>query len=234
MIFDQGSDIGFIFGMWKPTSKEYNCVEFNPTILFILSLTFFLFYRLITGIVVYYNTQNIWFAIGQILFEYMFYRAIWVNYIMKCKTPCDPQTWLQNMEGLLEAFPQAIMQIFYSIQTGTFEGFVIFSIIFSLLSMTTKAICEDVHILHQNCIDDVLCPFICDILFRVFDVTGRVLMIVVVWAQLGGLIAVIVFGIELLLLIVVSIATRELSSTYFIVRAHYIVHFHETLYCKFL
>ena len=108
-IFDQSSDIGFIFGIGQLMIEELiygnDCLNINATYLFILSLTFFLFYRVVSGVMIFRGTKNIWYAIGQILFEFMLYRAIWVNYTRKCKDPCSPQKWL----SMLEAFPQLII-----------------------------------------------------------------------------------------------------------------------------
>ena len=90
-IFDQSSDIGFIFGMFQLMRKEQNeneCLNIDTTYLFILSLMFFLFYRITSGIMVYIGTRNIYYPFGQFLLEYMLIRAVWVNYTMKCKEPC--------------------------------------------------------------------------------------------------------------------------------------------------
>ena len=235
-IFDQSSDIGFIFGMCQLMIKESingsdYCENINATYLFGLSLLFFLFYRIVSGILVFIGTKNISYGMGQFLFEYMLYRAIWVNYEMKCKKPCSPQKWLQNMESMLEAFPQLMIQMFYSIQIGQFKGFVAFSVTFSMLSIVGKVVSEDKQlfikskdeqrgIILSNWQDAQWgcekCPivnykYLIRFMFRIFDVSHRGLIIVLVWAEFGGIIVIIVALIEFIVLFAVVIKTQELS-----------------------
>lgn len=95
-IFDQSSDIGFILGMYNLMRQEMNgqdCPDVNATYLFVLSVAIFSFYRIVSGVMVFIGTKNGLFGFGQFLFEYMLYRAIWVNYKMKCTKPCSPQCW---------------------------------------------------------------------------------------------------------------------------------------------
>ena len=89
-IFDQSSDIGFIFGMYGVMISD-SCPNVNGLYLFLLSLLFFLFYRVASAIMVFIGTKNICYAIGQFLFEYMLYRSIHVNYRLKCKEPSSGQ-----------------------------------------------------------------------------------------------------------------------------------------------
>ena len=234
-IFDQSSDIGFMFGMGQLMTQEMindkDCPNINATYLFALSLFFFLFYRVISGVMVFIATRNIWYALGQFSFEYMLYRAVWVNYVMKCKDPCSPQRWLQNMEAMLEAFPQLIIQMFFFIKSDEFEGFVILSIVFSMISMINKAVSEDKQLFIKK-IDQVSgdvtdnwqdakwnlhrFPFVnlkylIRALFRMFDISHRSLMIVLVWTELGGIYVVIFAAVEVGLLSAVVIKTKELS-----------------------
>ena len=112
-IFDQSSDIGVIFGLY---GLEF-CQNVNASYLLALSLTFFLFYRVVSATAVYIGTKRILFALGQFLVEFMLYRAIWVNYVLQRNEPCSPQRWLQNMESMLESFPQLIIQLYFLVET---------------------------------------------------------------------------------------------------------------------
>ena len=223
-IFDQSSDIGFIFGMYALMNDEQNgndCENVNATYLFSLSLFFFLFYRITSAVMVFIETRNIWYSIGQLLFEYMLYRSMYVNYRLKCVNPSSPQQWLQNMESMLEAFPQLILQMFYMIQIEQLQGFVIFSIAFSMLSMVNKAVSEDKPLFKASKWRDAgwkIKKFPCAnplyllrVFFRVFDVSHRVLVIVIIWYEFGGEILFVTAGIEFLILLVIVVKTKELS-----------------------
>ena len=242
-IFDQSSDIGFVFGMYDLMMKEMDngsdyCKNINGLYLFLLSLFFFLFYRITSGIMVFIGTRNICYAIGQFLFEFMLYRSIYVNYRLKCVNPSSGQQWIQNMESMLEAFPQLIIQMFYMIQIGQMEGFVMLSIAFSMLSMVNKAVSEDKAMFKQQptsgieqfqavfsklafhwqeaewtykrfpCVNP---KYILRVLFRIFDISHRVLIIVIIWYQFGGEILFIIAVVEFLLLFLIVFKTNKFS-----------------------
>ena len=231
-IFDQSSDIGVIFGLYALTIKESNknedCPNINASYLLILSLTFFLFYRIVSAVAVLFGTKQISFAIGQFLVEFMLYRAVWVNYILKCEKPCSPQRWLQNMESMLEAFPQLIIQMFFLVQSESnngIEAFVMVSIFFSMLSMTNKAVSEDCALFRQDWQDAewklkkerfVSPKYVIRSFFRIFDISCRIVVIIIVWSQFGGFIIFIVGGIEFISLILMAIITKELPFVFFL------------------
>ena len=203
-IFDQSSDIGVIIALYTLSMQEkerQDCEYVNAFYLFLSSLTFFVFYRIISSVAVFIGTKNIMFAIGQFLFEFMLYRAVWVNYILKCNEPCSPQKWIQNMESMLEAFPQLIIQMYFLVQTSTttndtgseIQFFVIFSIAFSMLSMTNKAVSEDKVLFDEQWKHPKWShkwPFIKNpkysvrLMFRIFDISTRVTVVVLVWYHL--------------------------------------------------
>ena len=224
-IFDQSSDIGFIFGMYGlMIDKSDHCqnININPVYLFLFSLYFLLFYRTTSAIMVFIGTRNIWYSIGQFLFEYMLYRAIYVNYRLKCESPSSPQQWIQNMESMLEAFPQLIIQMYYTIKINKMEWFVMISIAFSMLSMVNKAVSEDRALFseYSNFQDAkwtykrfpcVNVYYLTRLLFRMFDIFHRVLIIVIVWYEFGGLVVFIIGAIECCILFLIVLAAKEFS-----------------------
>ena len=241
-IFDQSSDIGFIFGMYglmiEETSNNNDCENINALYLFCLSLFFFLFYRVTSAIMVYNGTKNSRYAIGQFLFEFMLYRSIYVNYQLKCKEPSSGQQWIQNMESMLEAFPQLILQTYYTVQVGggTVEWFVMISIGFSMLSMVNKAVSEDKALFMKEmdyktntlafnwkdaewtlkrfpCMNRL---YLIRALFRICDISHRVLIVVIVWYEFGGITLFIFFVIEFLILFAIIYKTKEFSCAYFV------------------
>lgn len=189
--------------------------------LFCLSLFFLLFYRITSATMVFIGTRNIWYSIGQFLFEYMLYRAIYVNYRLKCVKPSSPQKWLQNMESMLEAFPQLVLQMFYTIQINGLQWFVMISIAFSMLSMVSKAVSEDKALFKDENWDNA--EWTCEelpcvnplyfirLFFGIFDISHRVLIIVIVWYEFGGRILFIIAVIAFLILFWIVWKTRELS-----------------------
>ena len=227
-IFDQSSDIGFIFGMGSLMIEEMKngndyFSNVNALYLFALSLNFFLFYRITSSIMVYIGTKNIWYAIGQFFFEYMLYRSIYVNHRLQCQEPSSGQKWIQNMESMLEAFPQLILQMFYIFQigSGNVEWFVMISIVFSMLSMVNKAVSEDKALFRYvdwldaewtskrfPCVNP---RYLLRVFFRVFEISCRVLIIVIIWYEFGGLILFIIVGVEFVFLFFIVFKTKEFS-----------------------
>ena len=204
----------------------------NPFYLLILSLTFFLFYRIVSGIAVFIGTKSILYSFGQFLFEFMLYKAVWVNYTLECDEPCSPQRWLQNVESMLEAFPQLIIQMYFLVQTENESNvsvtsdsngsqfLIVFSIIFSMLSMTNRVVSEDKPLFKSDwqnagwtcklkCIKNK--KYLFRLCFRIFDISSRVTIIVLVWSVFGGEMVFIAGGIEFVLLIVIATVSKEFS-----------------------
>ena len=205
---------------------EKNCKScqgdnINTLYLFSLSLFFFLFYRITSAIMVYIGTKNIGYSMGQFLFEHMLYRSIYVNYRLKCESPSSPQRWIQSMESMLEAFPQLILQMYYTIKIGELEWFVMISVVFSMLSMVNKAVSEDKALFWLKdwhdakwtckrfpCVNQL---YLTRLLFRIFGISNRVLVIVYVWYEFGGLTLFIVAVIEFFILFLIVFKTKEFS-----------------------
>ena len=234
-VFDQSSDIGVIISLYlmseyENKSNDNDCHGINATYLFYVSIIFLLLYRVVSGIAVFVCTYNVKFCFGQFICEFMIYRAIWVNYVLECDEPCSPQKWLQNMEAMLEAFPQLIIQMFFLIQTTEIDNnssvdifgtqlFVLCSIIFSILSLTNKAVSEDKPLFEAEKWKKTKCtckpPFIKNpqylirVMFRILDVSSRIILIVLVWSIFGGFILLIVAAIEFVFLIGLAIYERD-------------------------
>ena len=134
------------------------------------------------------------------------------------------------MESMLEAFPQLIVQMYFFLQTsdglgGSNQTFVLFSIFFSMVSMTNKAVSEDKVVFYKD--DDwnwqdakwslkckngslVSLRYLFRLFFRICDISGRITVIVVIWFKFGGL---IVFGLgfmEFIFLMVIAWKSKEL------------------------
>ena len=130
---------------------------------------------------------------------------------------------------MLEAFPQLIIQTLFVVKSGQFDGFVTVSTVFSMLSMVNKAVSEDKQLFVKKtnftcfprnwqdaqwtyktfpCVN---IRYLIRVLFRIFDISHRVLIIVLVWTQLGGVFVMIAATIEFCVLFAIVIKTKELS-----------------------
>ena len=120
-----------------------------------------------------------------------------------------------------EAFPQLIIQMYYTIHAGELEWFVMVSIAFSMLSIVNKAVSEDKALFYDDFWDNaewsykrfpcVNPLYLTRLLFRIFDISHRVLTIVITWYELGGLTLFIIVMIESVALFLIVFKTREFS-----------------------
>lgn len=131
------------------------------------------------------------------------------------------------------AFPQLLIQSFFLIKRDSFQGFVLFSIMFSLLSMVSKAISEDKELFKDGefggwrepkwrfkikydciccipyCCKCVRKQFIIRSFFRVFDMSSRIIIITLAWSIIGGEIIFVFAVFEIMFYCVIAYQTRE-------------------------
>ena len=118
------TDVGVIIAFYLLYEKELNkqdsnyCETINPLSLLILSIISFWFYRILSGVAIYIQTRSKIRLLLQ-LFDLELFRALWINYTMNSHRPTNPQRWIQSLEGIFEAFPQALIQLFYITKTNT-------------------------------------------------------------------------------------------------------------------
>ena len=224
-ILDQSTDIAVICGFLiimiqsnndnNNNNSNTNCNGLqldNMEYLFVFSLVFLLSYRIVTGVAVSIAIKNAFPAIGQLLMEIILYRAIWVNYHLNRNQPCRPQKWLQQMESMLQSFPQSIVQMYFLLETDfvssdTFKALIVLSIIFSILSLVNMSLLQDEILLGKfksrfNTLNYNF-MYLLHALFRILDISGRVSILALVWSTLGGYIAGLSIGLEFLLLLAV-------------------------------
>ena len=126
---DQMTDIGVILNFYfiyqnelKFGASEY-CPEINGLYLFIASIFAFLFYRLVSSIIIFQQTKKVSRFFLQ-LFDFELYRALYLNYKLNANRPTNPQRWIQSLEAMLEAFPQTLIQLFFVVKVGKFILFI--------------------------------------------------------------------------------------------------------------
>ena len=146
---DQMTDLGVIinFGLLHTYEQknDINCEGINPLSLLIASIVAFLVYRVVSGCILYQNTDyNIYRFIGQMLDVELFH-AMYINYQFDKKTPNSAQRWLQSNEAALEAFPQTLIQLFYIVKVGSTKNIslIVFSFVLSLWTIISRTVSED-------------------------------------------------------------------------------------------
>ena len=232
-IIDQMTDVGVIIAFALLYLKEEKsshgrsyCEPINPLYLLILSLFSFWFYRIASAFAIYNQTKSVTRIILQLL-DLELFRALLINYKLNTLTPSNPQRWIQSLEAVFEAFPQTLIQLFFVTKTNSLDSLVLFSIIWSLWSIVSKTCNEDEILFSKKyqksqskclsktswsncqCISQF---YIFRIVYRAGDVIVRVLILLSVWIFIGGLLFFIVLLIEFIVLTIISVVIKELSS----------------------
>ena len=98
-LVDQATDIGVIIKFYQISEYEsennVNCPNINGTNLFCLSLTAFIFYRVVSCIWIYNITKGKKFDTFLQLFDLKLYHALYINFVLNKQTPSNPQRYLQ-------------------------------------------------------------------------------------------------------------------------------------------
>ena len=229
---DQVTDIAVIiefYNLWQLELKNGSdyCPVINGRYLFIASICSLLLYRIVAAISIFRQTRQ-WHRILIQFFDLELFRALYVNYISRSDDPCNPQRWIQSLEAILEASPQALIQLFYLIKTRTIgsdaSNVVYFSLGWSLWSIASKAISEDkIAFKEQFQKSSVKCKqlpsyfclrkgYLTRWVFRIIDVLYRVSVLILIWLILGGFILICVVVIEFVVLAYFCRRTDELST----------------------
>ena len=228
---DQMTDVGVIIAFYLLYQEELNkkdsnyCETINPLSLLILSVISFWFYRILTGVAIYIQTRSKIRLLLQ-LFDLELFRAIWVNYTLNSDRPTNPQRWIQSLEGIFEAFPQTLIQLFYVTKTNSINFLVFFSIIWSLWSIIIKTSNEDelffmkkyqrpdTHCLSKKYWLKGKCIsvwFVIRIGYRAGDIVCRVLILLLLWIFVGGFTMSCLVCVEMTCLVILAVVNQELS-----------------------
>ena len=165
-LFDQISDISVINQLYLLSNDEKNnkieCFDMNVTYLFYASIFFFVFYRIISSIAIFiYSRHSLYLTILQ-LFDLTFIKTLEINYKFQKIIPCSPQRYILNLEAMFEAYPQFILQVYFlvsiylkdnateNINIVESNPVLITSIFFSLLSITSKKLSQDCHLVQPE------------------------------------------------------------------------------------
>ena len=100
-LIDQMTDIGVLIELYMLYLKEKRygadlCSTINPLFLFVASMIAFLFYRIVSAIVIFKQTKDLKRFFYQ-LFDLELYRALYLNYKLNAPNPTNPQRWIQSL-----------------------------------------------------------------------------------------------------------------------------------------
>ena len=119
----------------------------NVSYLFWISLFVFVFYRLMSSILIYrYSRGDDKLAFLQ-LFDLSFILTLKINYQFQNTVACSPQRYLTNLEAMYESYAQFIIQSYFLItlyvtepkNTNIFPNWIVVTSIFiSLISIISK------------------------------------------------------------------------------------------------
>ena len=146
---------------------------------------------------------------------------------MNSHRPTNPQRWIQSLEGIFEAFPQALIQLFYITKTNTINFLVVFSMIWSLWSIISKTSNEDELFFtkkyqrpNNHCLSKkywskgqrISMWFAIRIGYRAGDIIWRVLILLLLWILVGGFTMSCLVCLEMTCLVILAIINQELSN----------------------
>ena len=228
-IIDQTTDIAVMIQFYQIYTFEaehnYDCKGINGGYLFWSSVATFCVYRIVSCIWVYTVTDGKKLDTFLQLFDLKLYHALYINFRLHKDKPCNPQRFLQMLEATLESFPQCVIQMYYLIRIGSFPSFkpnfannlIMVSFIMSIFNISTKTIEEDKvyfleswrslefnkHPFHVNW------KYVLRFIWRVFDISLRLVSILLVWLIFGGMVTAIYISFESFILMSLSLKTKR-------------------------
>ena len=244
--FDQATDIGVIISFYELRNKtEEECGGANMRTYLILSILSLCVYRFISAILIASKVKPIKgikaaiFRFMSQIFDLELYRAIWVNHSIDNVSPCNPQRYITLLEASFESAPQALIQLSFLIKTQTFDSgqqmtwnrfVIIISTFLSIYHITTKVIRDD-KILFQshaqtlnancrnckNCTDCVSWTYLQRYLFRILDISSRILLLTFLWIGINGFAITIVICVELISLIIIGFMLKDSDILFWII-----------------
>eukprot|EP01084_Bolivina_argentea_P055346 101480_1 len=204
-LFDTSTDIGVIFDWYELSKdeKENNIEGIDMKGLFWAGVCTLFFYRIISSIIIYNMTHSIKKTIFQ-FFDVELFETILINFKLKRTNPCDPQIFIQKMEGVLESTPQSILQLIFIWKIQKEPNYlVIISLIFSLISLSSRFSADDTKLFNQR--DTKLyCYYAMRKLWRMLDVTSRIFILSTIWISVGGYFLSIYLFFEFVVLLIIS------------------------------
>eukprot|EP01083_Nonionella_stella_P021578 59810_1 len=203
---------------------EKNDCGIDMSYLLYLSIFVLLLYSTISSFLIYQTTKSIRRLIMQFL-DFELFRTLYINYLCDKDEPCSPQRWITSLEAAFESTPQALLQTIFLVKTQTFSSspVVVASLMFSLWSIISKITSDDKviaiqHAKHlsihlkscKSCSPScVSWTFILRYLWRIGDVSSRILIVTLLWLVLGGAALSIILATESIIILTISAKTKR-------------------------
>eukprot|EP01084_Bolivina_argentea_P309848 536000_1 len=218
-VADQATDFGVIITYYEQwNNHDGESVAINPFWLFTVSIAIIIIHKVVSTASVYALTGgNIKASILQVM-DLLLIRAIWINYRLNLTEPCNPQRYIELLEAVFESAPQILLGMGYILkQSGgkqSIDIIVIISVLFSLWSLTSKVTSDDkilfddvFHSTEFQALDVRFKKHLCFmqfnykylvrvILWRFFEIMSRVLLLMLLWINIGGMALFIILFIE--------------------------------------
>eukprot|EP01083_Nonionella_stella_P025419 69992_1 len=220
-LFDQGTDFGVIwqyYALWKSeASQDPNKEHTNYAAFFYCSIAVIIIHKIISCSVIFTLTQSICNVVLQV-FDLMMVKAIYANYKLQTNEPGNAQKLLQIIEGTFESGPQIFISLVFLIKSDDFHAIVFVSLLFSFWTLTSRVIAEDKGTVKEKWREHEFnfkkCPivnkkYVIRVLFRYTGIMSRIILFALLWVSLGGFAVGIILGMELLVMLIVSIRSKE-------------------------
>eukprot|EP01083_Nonionella_stella_P106141 305834_1 len=188
-IFDTATDIGVILDWHRLSQDEAqgkNLKGMDMQGFFYLSIGVLLFYRLVSSMIIFGMTHSVKKTLLQLL-DLELFETILINWRLGRDQPCDPQIFIQKLEGIFESAPQAVLQMMYIWKSNstTTDYLVVMSLTFSLVSLASRFSTDDEKLFqtrsahfHSKCSNCEECGqsmyYFYRRIWRIFDVTSRI------------------------------------------------------------
>eukprot|EP01083_Nonionella_stella_P273194 926654_1 len=221
-IFDTATDIGVVLdwhrlSQYEAQGKDHNLEGMDMKGFFYLSIGVLLFYRLVSSMIIFGMTYSVKKTLLQLL-DLELFETILINWRLGRDQPCDPQVFIQKLEGIFESAPQAVLQMMYiwkSNSTTDIDYLVVMSLTFSLVSLSSRFSTDDEKLFqtrsahfHSKCSnrEEWECGeyYFYRRIWRILDVTSRICVLCLVWVCIGGWFLSFYMLIEFIVLLLFS------------------------------
>eukprot|EP01083_Nonionella_stella_P117094 348514_1 len=215
--FDQATDLGVIFEYHKLRNEDD--IGINTMYLFVVSIWVLIFHRMISSAAIYHLTKKPIDMVYQ-MFDLLMIRSIWTNYKLESDEPSNSQRYLQIMEATFESAPQILISTAFLIKTSSSRAknpIVIVSLITSFWSLSSRVSGDDKLMFQEEwkSARKSSFPFVNHryfirvFLWRFLEISSRIILLCLMWINLGGLSVFIVLAVEFIYLSVICFGLQS-------------------------
>eukprot|EP01084_Bolivina_argentea_P027755 51561_1 len=203
-IADQATDLGVLIIYYNEYINYDNTTDtFIDTFWFFwISIFIIIIHKIVSTITMFQLTNNIKSAFLQFI-DLLLVRAMWINWKLDLTEPCNPQRYIHLLEAVFESTPQILLSIGYIlkqyVRQTNIDPIVIASTLFSLWSLVSSVTSDDTIIF-------IRCVYLVRIiLWRLFEITSRICLLIFFWINVGGFALVIMLAVECISLIIFGV-----------------------------